>query len=85
MLAPVGVLLGMAMPLGLARIDSLHPGAVTWAWAINGIASVVASALAVVVALEWGFDAATLVAAAGYVGALVHAWRGAWPPARSAS
>ena len=81
MLAPFGVLLGMAMPLGLQRIDALHPGAVTWAWAINGIASVVASALAVVVALEWGFVAATLVAAACYAGAFVHAWRGRWPGA----
>jgi spermidine synthase len=79
LLAPFGVLLGMAMPLGLQRIDALHPGAVTWAWAINGIASVVASALAVVVALEWGFVAATLVAAAFYAGALVHALRGRWP------
>ena len=79
LLAPFGVLLGMAMPLGLQRIDALHPGAVTWAWAINGIASVVASALAVVVALEWGFVAATLVAAACYVGALLHALRGRWP------
>ena len=78
-LAPFGVLLGMAMPIGLQRIDALHPGAVTWAWAINGIASVVASALAVVVALEWGFVAATLVAAACYVAALLHAWRGRWP------
>jgi spermidine synthase len=79
LLAPFGVLLGMAMPLGLQRIDALHPGAVTWAWAINGIASVVASALAVLVALEWGFVAATLVAAAAYVGALLHAVRGRWP------
>ena len=81
LLAPFGVLLGMAMPLGLQRIDALHPGAVTWAWAINGIASVLASALAVVVALEWGFAIGTLVAAACYAGALIHALRGRWPAA----
>jgi hypothetical protein len=79
MLAPAGVLLGMAMPIGLQRIEALHPGAVTWAWAINGIASVVAAALAVVVAIEWGFDVATLVAAGCYLVALLHAWRGRWP------
>ena len=28
MLAPAGVLLGMAMPIGLQRIEALHPGAV---------------------------------------------------------
>ena len=78
-LAPAGILLGMAMPIGLQRIEALHPGAATWAWAINGIASVVAAALAVVVAIQWGFDVATLVAAACYLAALVHAWRGRWP------
>ena len=79
LLAPAGVLLGMAMPIGLQRIEALHPGAATWAWAVNGIASVVAAALAVVVAIQWGFDVATLVAAACYLGAFVHAWRGRWP------
>jgi hypothetical protein len=84
-LAPAGVLLGMAMPIGLQRIEALHPGAVTWAWAINGIASVVAAALAVVVAIEWGFDVATLLAAACYLGALVHAVRGRWPETSTTS
>jgi hypothetical protein len=79
LLAPAGVALGMAMPLGLLRLAALHPAGVTWAWAINGIASVVASALAVVVAINWGFAIATLVAVAFYALALLHARLGRWP------
>ncbi|HEX8065040.1 MAG TPA: hypothetical protein VF520_00795 [Thermoleophilaceae bacterium] len=79
LLAPVGAVLGAAMPLGLLRLAALHPAGVTWAWAINGIASVVASALAVVVAINWGFAVATLAAAACYAGALLHVWLGRWP------
>jgi hypothetical protein len=79
LLAPVGVPLGMAMPLGLARMAALHPAGVSWAWGINGIASVLASALAVAVAINWGFTAATLVAFACYAAALAHAAFGRWP------
>jgi hypothetical protein len=78
-LAPVGVAMGVAMPLGLGRLESLHPGGTPWAWAVNGIASVVASVLAIVVAIELGFRIATLVAAACYGLAMLHAIRAAWP------
>ena len=79
LVAPVGVTLGMAMPIGLRRLAALHPRGVPWAWGINGIASVVASVLAVAVAILWGFVVATLVALAGYAVALVLAVRGDWP------
>jgi hypothetical protein len=79
MLAPAGVALGMAMPLGLRRLAAIYPSGVAWAWGINGIASVVASVVAVAVALELGFAVATLVALACYVGALVHVILGRWP------
>ena len=54
LLAPAGLALGMAMPIGLTRLAGLHPGAVPWAWAVNGIASVLASVLAVAVADHLG-------------------------------
>jgi hypothetical protein len=84
-LAPLGVGLGTAMPLGLRRLETLHPGSVPWAWAINGIASVLASALGVAIAITAGFTVATLVAGAFYVAALAHAWFGRWPAADGAS
>ena len=56
-----------------------------WAWGINGIASVLASVLAVAEAINWGFTVATLLAFACYVGALAHVRLGSWPARRSSS
>jgi MFS family permease len=79
LLAPAGIALGMAMPLGLGRLATLHPHGVAWAWGVNGIASVVASAGAITVAIVAGFPAATLVALACYLGALAHVRLSHWP------
>ena len=38
----------------------MYPGGVPWAWGINGVMSVVASVLAIMVALNWGFTVTTL-------------------------
>jgi hypothetical protein len=79
LLAPVGVTLGMAMPIGLRRLSALHPSGVPWAWGINGITSVLASALAIAIAILAGFTVTTLVALACYLGALAHVRLGRWP------
>ena len=79
MLAPLGLVMGTAMPLGLGRLDALHPGGVAWAWGINGVTSVFASILGVAVAITAGFEATTWLACACYVGALAHAALGRWP------
>jgi hypothetical protein len=79
LLAPAGLAMGMAMPIGLRRLVDLHPGGVPWAWAVNGLTSVLASALAVAIALTAGFTVTTLVACACYAAALMHAARGRWP------
>lgn len=78
-LAPLGCSMGMAMPIGLRRLEATHPGATPWAWAVNGIASVVASVLATAIAIEAGFAVATLAAAACYALALAHALAVPWP------
>ncbi|MBD0281637.1 MAG: hypothetical protein ICV69_05520 [Thermoleophilaceae bacterium] len=78
-LGPFGLTLGMAMPIGLRRLAALHPGSVPWAWGINGVTSVLASVLAIVVAITAGFTTATLVAAACYGVAVLHAVGGRWP------
>jgi hypothetical protein len=81
LLAPAGIAMGMAMPIGLRRLQALAPAGVPWAWAVNGLTSVLASALAVAIAITAGFTVATLAACACYVAALVHAARGRWPAA----
>jgi len=83
LLAPVGVALGMAMPLGLTRLVELYPRGVAWAWGVNGIASVVASAGAITVAIVAGFPAATLVSLACYLAALAHVRWGQWADQRA--
>jgi hypothetical protein len=79
LLAPFGLTLGMAMPIGLKRLSALAPQGVPWGWGINGVTSVVASVLAIAVAITWGFTATTLLALACYLGALAHAAFGWWP------
>src|SRR4029434_2938649 len=56
---PLFYLLGGPFPLALSRLDS---EAVPMAWALNGIASVLGSILAVMIAIEWGYSV-TLTAA----------------------
>lgn len=79
LLAPAGLAFGMAMPIGLTRLAGLHRDVVPWAWAVNSIASVLASVLAVAVAITWGFAVVTLLALACYLVAIVDALRGPWP------
>jgi Spermine/spermidine synthase domain len=77
-IAPFGLLLGAAMPIGLHRFQALFPTALPYAWAVNGLASVVASVLGVAIALFLGFRVTTLVAAVCYAAALLHAGLGQW-------
>jgi hypothetical protein len=70
-LAPLGVVMGMPFPLGLARLRDLAPVTVPWAWGVNGAASVIASVLAALLALSFGFRVVLLIGAACYAGALM--------------
>jgi len=81
LLAPLGIVLGAAMPIGLRRFQGLHPNSVAYAWGVNGVASVLASVLGVALAINFGFAITSLVAAACYLGALAHAAFGRWPDA----
>ena len=77
-LAPFGLLLGMAMPIGLRRLHAAQPAGVAWAWGVNGLTSVLASVLAMALAITWGFRVATLAAAGCYALAAAYARYGAW-------
>jgi hypothetical protein len=67
------------MPTALRRLDGLHPGAVPWAWGVNGAASVLAAVLGIAIALVAGFTVTTLVALACYLLALLDVLTGRWP------
>ena len=60
-MAPVSVALGLPFPLGLARVAQ-GSGMLPWAWAVNGAFSVVATPLANLVAVQFGFDRVLITA-----------------------
>ena len=70
LVAPLGFALGAYLPLGLSTVEALG-GAngrvyVAWSWAINGFSSVVASVLAAILAMSFGFRAVLLIALVVY-------------------
>jgi hypothetical protein len=65
-LMPLAILMGLPFPLGLAWLETRAPGLVPWAWAVNGCASVVASVLAAILSLSFGFTAVLLLGAGAY-------------------
>ena len=57
-LAPLGLCLGVFMPLGLksiAHISNYPTIYISWAWAINGFFSVIGSVLTTILAMTYGF------------------------------
>ncbi|MBS1249770.1 MAG: hypothetical protein MAG431_01354 [Chloroflexi bacterium] len=70
-LAPLGFLMGIPFPLGLAWLKENAPGMIPWAWAVNGCASVIASVLAAIFALSYGYTLVMLLGVAAYAGAWV--------------
>jgi len=76
LVAPLGFVLGMPFPLGLARLAAGSPQLVAWAWGINGCASVVSAVLATLLAIHFGFNIAIIVALVCYGVALVTFPRG---------
>ena len=68
-LAPAGLLMGMPFPQGLRRLEQTAPRQIPWAWGVNGALSVVASVLAAVLALSYGFDVVLIIGALCYLAA----------------
>jgi hypothetical protein len=68
-LAPLGFLMGIPFPRGIQWIETQSPGLIPWLWGVNGAASVVASVLAALLALSFGFRWVLVAGAACYAGA----------------
>jgi spermidine synthase len=72
LLAPIGLVLGMAFPLGITVLRSYSEELVPWAWGLNGALSVVASVLAIFLGSRFGFSSAFVTGLVAYgVGLLV--------------
>lgn len=74
LLAPLGLCLGMFMPLGLRAVGRLSPlqrEYVAWGWAVNGFASVVGSVLTTLLSMTFGFRTVMVIALCVYAVAVV--------------
>jgi hypothetical protein len=66
LLVPLGLLMGTPFPIGIALLRARSARLIPWAWGVNGCASVVASILSPLIALEWGFSSVLTLAAVSY-------------------
>jgi predicted membrane-bound spermidine synthase len=66
----LGVFMGMALPIGMRLAASKAAPLAPWLWGVNGAVSVLASVLAVVIALHAGIAAAFWTGCAGYAAAV---------------
>ncbi|MBX3025595.1 hypothetical protein KF840_11880 [bacterium] len=82
-LAPLGLVLGMAYPLGIGRLTAVSDGLVAWAWGLNAALSVVASVLATYIGSRFGFGAAMATGVLAYAVGLACILASARRPAAS--
>jgi hypothetical protein len=66
LVAPLGFLMGMPMPLGMYHVSG-SPRLVLWGWSLNGVFSVLASVAAVYCAIYWGTTRTFMLAGVAYL------------------
>lgn len=71
---PMGMLLGLFFPTGMRLVRDLRAGETPWYWALNGVFSVLCSALAVLISIYLGVSINFYIAAACYLVALGSLW-----------
>ncbi|HJY63629.1 MAG TPA: class I SAM-dependent methyltransferase [Ignavibacteria bacterium] len=57
MLFPIGLLMGIAFPLGMRLVKTGLEGIKPWLWGINGVTSVYATVITVIISMSWGISA----------------------------
>jgi len=68
-IAPLALAMGHLFPMGLRRVSEAAAGLVPWSWAVNGFASVLATASAPLLAMSIGFSKLILAALGCYLAA----------------
>jgi hypothetical protein len=66
-LCPLGILMGMPMPLALFALGDRDAGSIPWAWGLNGAIGVLASVAAVIIAITCGFTLAFCLGGSFYL------------------
>lgn len=67
MLFPLGLFLGMAFPIGMKLASSKSEAVTPWLWGINGVMSVLATILSIIIAMNYGISASYWTGAACYL------------------
>ena len=67
LMAPVGFVLGLPFPTGLAVLAKSSPQSIPWAWAMNGYATVVGISSAALIAMRTGYAALILMSLVVYL------------------
>jgi len=71
LLLPLGLLMGMPLPLGIKLVDMWASILIPWVWGVNGATSVLASVLAMAIAITFGFSIALIVGQTAYLLAML--------------
>ena len=69
MIFPMGFFMGMPLPLGILALADRPRGAVAWAWAMNGLFTVIGGLIAAIGSIYLGFKVLLLIGFAIYVAA----------------
>jgi hypothetical protein len=64
MLLPLGFMMGMPLPMAVARLGQVEPRGIPWAWGMNGFFTVFGGFLSVILAVLYGFK---MVLAMGFL------------------
>ncbi|MFN8607076.1 MAG: hypothetical protein U0931_06070 [Vulcanimicrobiota bacterium] len=75
LVTPLGLLMGMPCPLGFALL-SQNEAEAAWCWGLNGAAGVLASVMAILLALLLGLKMVMLLGACAYALSALALWRG---------
>ncbi|HYO00326.1 MAG TPA: hypothetical protein VEU28_11685, partial [Actinomycetota bacterium] len=74
LLAPIGLLMGVAFPKGLQWVAAERPEWLPMAWGVNGFTSVIGAVLAALVSLSWGYSVVLACGGLAYLIALLAIW-----------
>ncbi|MCK5360957.1 MAG: hypothetical protein KAJ95_10050, partial [Gammaproteobacteria bacterium] len=67
MMFPIGLFMGMLFPLGILLLKDEPQGSVAWAWAMNGLFTVIGGLLSVLLSIYLGFTITMIIALLIYV------------------
>lgn len=70
LMAPLAMVMGMPMPIGIRILARNAPEIIPWAWGVNGATSVMGSVAALVIAILTGFNQALMIGAGLYLVAM---------------